>query len=74
MGVSINLQLSKLSQNAQRKGESDRVTAQHGLNPPVINTCLGLPPVLLYHSFFNLQPLLLQARTRHRRDMAPIPA
>lgn len=38
MGVSINPQLFKLSQNAQRRGEADRVTAQRGMNAPVINT------------------------------------
>lgn len=47
MGVSINLQLSKLSQNAQRRGESDQVTAQHSLNAPVINTCLAFRSSLL---------------------------
>lgn len=47
MGVSINLQLSKLSQNAQSRGESDHVTAQHSLNASVINTCLACRSSLL---------------------------
>lgn len=47
MGVTINPQLSKLSQNAQWRGESDQVTAQHSLNAPVINTCLARRSSLL---------------------------
>lgn len=56
MGVSINPQLSKLSQNAQRRGESDQVTAQHSLNAPVINTCLACRSSLL--SSYPTLPLI----------------
>lgn len=65
MGVSFNLQLYKHSQNAQRRGELDWVTAQHSLNVPAINTWLACRTSLLSS---NLEPLVLQAPTRPRRE------
>lgn len=35
---------------------------------------LVLPPIHLSHTVFNIQPLLVQAGTRHRSNMAPIPS